>query len=54
MASWPHMDRAKGEWSQNFRIKMAASILLPLESKSWETKNLSMHKTAEFAPDVPL
>ncbi len=48
------MDRTKGEWSENFRIKATASILPPLESRSWELRNLSMRGTAECAPDLPL
>ncbi len=48
------MDRTKGEWFENFQIKVAASILPPLESRSWETRNLSMHGTADHAPDLPL
>jgi hypothetical protein len=48
------MDRTKGEWSENFYIEVATSILPPLESRSWEMKNLSMRDTAEHAPDLPL
>ncbi len=48
------MDRTKGEWSKNFWIEAAASIFLPLESKSWEMRNLSMCETIECAPDLSL
>ncbi len=48
------MDRTRGDWSENFWIEVVASILPPLESRSWETKNLSMHETAKHAPDLPL
>ncbi len=48
------MDKTKGEWFENFRIEVAASILSPLESRSWETRNLSMHKIAERALDLLL
>jgi hypothetical protein len=54
MVDWPHMDRTKGEWSKNFRIEVAASILPPLESRSWETRNLSMCEIAKCALDLPL
>jgi hypothetical protein len=45
------MDRTRGEWFENFWIKTVASILSPLESKSWETRNLSMREIAKCAPD---
>jgi hypothetical protein len=48
------MDRTKGQWSKNFQIEMAASVLLPFESRSWETRNLSMRETAECALDLSL
>ncbi len=48
------MDRTRGEWSENFRIKVATSILPPLESRSWETKNLFLREIAERMPDLPL
>jgi hypothetical protein len=48
------MDRTKGEWSENFRIEVAASILLPLKSRSWETRNLSIRDIAKRAQDLPL
>jgi len=54
MAGWPHMDRTRGEWSENFRIKVATSILPPLESRSWEMRNLSMRETVERVLDLPL
>ncbi len=54
MACWPHMDTTRGEWSENFRIKVAASILPPFKSKSWETRNLFMCETTEPASNLPL
>ncbi len=54
MAGWPHMDRTRGEWSKNFQIEVAASILPPLKSRSWETRNLFMHETTKRTPDLPL
>ncbi len=48
------MDKTRGEWSKNFRIEMATSILLPLESRSWEIKNLSMREIVERALDLLL
>ncbi len=54
MIGWPHMDRTRGEWSENFRIRVATSILPSLESRSWEMRNLSMCETAKLALDLPL
>jgi hypothetical protein len=48
------MDRTRGEWFENFQIKVAASIVPPLESRSWEMRNLFIHKTAKHALDFPL
>jgi hypothetical protein len=48
------MDRTKVEWFENFQIEMAASILAPIESKSWEMRNLKMHEIAECALDLLL
>ncbi len=46
------MDMTRGEWSENFQIEMAVSILSSLESRSWETRNLSMCEIAKLASDL--
>jgi hypothetical protein len=43
-----------GEWSEIFLIEGAASILPPLESSSWDTRNLSMRETADPCPFLAL
>ncbi len=44
----------KGEWSKSFLIDAIASILPPLSSISYETRNLSIRDTTERAPDLLL
>jgi hypothetical protein len=48
------MDKTKGKCFENFRIKVAASILPPLKLRSWETRNLFMHETVERVLDLSL
>ncbi len=50
----PQIVIMSGEWSNNFLMEAAASIRPPLSSISWETKNLSILETAEWALDLPL
>jgi hypothetical protein len=48
------MVRTKGEWPENFRTMVAASILPFRVSKSWETRNLYIRDIAKHGPDLPL
>ncbi len=44
----------QGEWFESLQIEVAASILPPLVSMSWEIRNLSMCKIVECALDFSL